>query len=47
MGIDKIPGKIVDENSRKEVENCIRELKSEFSGGFGEGFVEGICEAIA
>ena len=47
MGIDKIPGKIVDENSRKEVENCIRELKSEFSGEFKEGFVEGICEAIA
>lgn len=47
MGIDKIPGEIADENSRKEVENCIRELKSEFSGEFKEGFVEGICEAIA
>lgn len=47
LGIDKIPEEIADEDSRKEVENCIGKLKSEFSGGFGEGFVEGICEAIA
>lgn len=47
LGIDKIPVEIADENSRKEVENCISELKSEFSGGLEEGFVEGFCEAIA
>lgn len=47
MGVDKIPGKIADENSRREVESCIRELKSEFSEGFEKGFVEEICEAIA
>lgn len=47
MGVDKIPEEITDENSRKEVEACIMELKSEFSGGLEKGFVEGICEAIA
>ena len=47
LGIDKIPEEITDEDSRQQVEACIMELKSEFSGGFEDGFVEGICEAIA
>lgn len=47
LEIDKIPEEITDEDSRQQVEACIMELKSEFSGGFEDGFVEGICEAIA
>lgn len=47
LGIDKIPEEITDEYSRQQVEACIMELKSEFSGGLKEGFVEGFCEAIA
>lgn len=47
LQIDSLPEKIIDEDSRKKVEACVRELKSRFSEGFNEGFVEGICEAIA
>lgn len=47
LQIDSLPEKIIDEDTRKKVEACIRELKLEFSEGFNEGFVEGICEAIA
>ena len=47
LQIDSLPEKIIDEDSRKKVEACIKELKLKFSEGFNEGFVEGICEAIA
>lgn len=47
LQIDSLPEKIIDEETRQEVEISIEKLKEEFSEGFEEGFVEGICEAIA